>query len=126
MSRIIRTKKVGRLVGSLVLVGILALPLLVGGCEPDPTEPEPPPDCERNHTASVAFKNNSDRTTYDVIWDGSRIGTIRPGKSTTRTVSAGRHSMVFRFANTRQNACSSASPSIAQCSSRCFTCDVDR
>lgn len=93
-----------------------------GGGGPDPT-----PSCETNHSANVTFKNSSRRSTYDVLLDGSRIGVIAAGERISRKVSAGvSHTVLFRYSNTNQNACSQSSNSFVQCSSRILSCSSDQ
>ena len=87
--------------------------------------PSEDPPCQQNNTASVTFENRSNSSTYDVIWDGSRIGSIGPGASISRTVAAGQHTLVFKFSNTSNNACSQSTPNPAQCSSQTYSCGAD-
>lgn len=93
-------------------------------CENEVTNPDPP--CVVNRTATVTFENRSTTSkTYDVIWDGSRIATLAPGQeSNSITVSAGSHTLLFKIANSSSNACSQASPNLAQCDSRVFYCST--
>jgi len=128
-----KTRKTATLL--LALIGLNAI-LLLGavGCS-GPTEPEPAPDpvptprpvssCEKNHTAIMDFYNASSRTVYDVILDGSRIGSIGPGRTISQTVSAGQHTFRFIYSNNGRNACSQGSPNMAQCSHHVFSCSSD-
>ena len=81
--------------------------------------------CEINSTAEVYFINNSNsNSTYDVIWDGVKIATVTPGdESNTFTVSANiQHTLVFRFTNTSNNACTPSTPVVPQCQTWWFDC----
>jgi hypothetical protein len=82
-------------------------------------------ECERNNTATVQFENRSaSNTTYDVVWDGSKLTTLAPGtKSSTYTVSAGTtHTLAFKITNTSRMACSQSSPNLAQCQTYLYWC----
>lgn len=83
------------------------------------------PDCEKNNTATVRFRNDSGTSkSYDVIWDGSRIvSDLAPGQTIqTFTQSAGPHTLLFRVAGTQTAACSQSSPNLAQCSGWTYFC----
>lgn len=43
-------------------------------------------DCADNHTGKLNFKNKSSRSTYIIVLNNARIGTIKAGKSKSRTV----------------------------------------
>jgi hypothetical protein len=107
----------------ILAIGLIAL--LTMGCEEDVTGVKEIPQCERYGTADVTFLNGSDYSTYDVILDGSRIGTISPGRSITRTVAAGVHSVQFIFSNTGQPACYEAHPNLAACEKTTLSCSND-
>jgi hypothetical protein len=90
-----------------------------------PTPPPPAtPECEKYHTAEITFENKSTtNTTYDVIWDGSKLTTIAPGtKSQAYTVAAGTHTLLFRITNTYWTACTQSSPVLAQCYTYSYSC----
>ena len=91
---------------------------------PTPPEPPPVPECEKNHTAQIMFENRSNtNTTYDIIFDGSKLTTITPGtKSKDYTVAAGAHTFLFKVTNTSTVACTKASPNLAQCHSYSYYC----
>ena len=125
---------------ALLVAVLCALSFACGGDSSPtcPTPPAPPPaptsgtltgrlylsGCQTNNTANVGFHNSSAATTQDVIWDGVRVATLAPGKtSDTRVVVAGvAHDMQFRIANTATLACSTSSPTLRQCSAWLFTC----
>ena len=105
------------------VVGALVLSIVCcggggGGKSSSPVAPSPIPACEANNTAEAVFENRSiSNTTYDVIWDGSRLLTLVPGeRSRQYTVSATRHTLVFKIANTDSEACNESTPSPPQCS----------
>ena len=48
----------------------------------------------------VTFQNKSTtNNTYNVVWDGTNVGTISPGGSKTITSKAGTHVLQFKFAS---------------------------
>lgn len=101
----------------------------LGACaEDDPTGPDQTSSlCEINHFAAVTFKNNSRRSTYDVLLNGSRIGVIAAGASISRNVPADiSHTVLFKYSNSNQNACSQSNNSFVQCSNRILSCSVDQ
>ena len=79
----------------------------------------------QNLTAVVTFANESQRSTYRVIWDGSDIGAIRPGQTLERTVNAGRHTNQFVFANTNRGACGQSRPDVVACRNIELSCRND-
>jgi hypothetical protein len=89
-----------------------------------PSTPTPPPQaaCQVNNTADVAFANGTNLT-LTVRWDGSIVGTLGPGQtSSSMTVPAGvMHRNEMIVANTGVAACT-ATPSLAQCSTNTLTC----
>jgi hypothetical protein len=107
------------------MLAVLLICVLLIGCESDPVSPDPTPECERLGTAEVVFLNRSAHSTYDVILDGSRIGSIAPNHSIMRVVAAGQHSHQFFFSNTGQPACSVAYPNVAACQRMTFSCSSD-
>jgi len=93
-------------------------------CEKKETE-DPPEACEVNRTGEVYFINqsNSNRT-YDIIWDGVKITTVAPNQqSDVFTYSANvKHSLIFRYTNTSDNACTPSEPILNQCRKIGFSC----
>ena len=106
---------------------VLSLVSLMG-CTADDVVAPPPPAvlaCQANNTAKLVFRNVSNsNSTYDLIWDGSKIFTIAPGAETdTLTTAAGvQHIMQFKFTNSSNNACTQGTPTLAQCSRSWFSC----
>ncbi len=81
------------------------------------------PDCEKNSTGTVYFENRHGTTTYDIIWDGSKLTTVTPGnRSDTYTFASGQHTLLFRVTNTTTAACTQSTPNLATCSSVFFYC----
>lgn len=83
------------------------------------------PLCEVNKTGEVYFINHSNsNSTYDIIWDGVKIATIVPNQSSqVFTYPANvQHTLVFRFTNTSNNACTSSTPYLTQCQKLWFDC----
>ena len=83
------------------------------------------PPCEVNKTGEVYFINHSSsNSTYDVIWDGVKIATITPNQSSqVFTYSANvQHTLVFRYTNTSNDACTPSTPYLAQCQQVWFDC----
>jgi len=101
--------------------------LLLWACSKDSTPTAPPtpqiPDCERYHTAQIAFENRSNsNTTYDIYWDGAKKTTLAPGiESQVYTEATGTHSLQFVITNTQWIACQS-SPVLAECQSYGIYC----
>lgn len=82
-------------------------------------------DCEKNNTAILQFENKSTtNSTYDIIFDGSRIFTLSPGaKSAEHVVAAGiQHTLLFKYANTNNAACSPSTPTEAMCTHFVYSC----
>lgn len=87
--------------------------------------PPPSPSCETNKTGEVYFINNSNsNSTYDIIWDGVKIATVAPNQSSqVFTYSANvQHTLVFRYTNTSNNACTPSTPYLTQCQRLWFNC----
>ena len=81
--------------------------------------------CEVNQTAEVEFANISNtNSTYDIIWNGSKIATVVPGDTTkVFTVSATvENTLRFQFTNTSDLACTDSNPIFAQCSFHTISC----
>ena len=98
-----------------------------GGSSAAPTPVVPSvvvPACQTNNTATVTLGNTSVNSTYTVSWDGSTRVTLGPGQSSpVYTEAAGvPHTLTFRFSNSSLLACSTSSPTLAQCSSNTYTC----
>lgn len=104
---------------SVNVVAVAAALSSLLGC--DSRENDPPPVA----SAHVRFENQSSRTTYNVVWDGSDIGAIRPSQSIEFDTGSGAHTLLFRFSNNGQPACSEARPNLAAGSSRVFSCSID-
>lgn len=93
--------------------------------EDTPPPPPPPPLCETNDTGEVFFSNTSNsNSTHDIIWDGVKIATVAPNQSSqVFTYSAGvPHTLVFRFTNTSDDACTASTPILTQCQQQGFSC----
>jgi hypothetical protein len=109
-----------------VTLGLLVLGACSDTTQPEPEpEPTPTPACQVNNTADVYFKNVSNtNSTYDIVWDGSKIATVTPGdSSSTFTVAAGvQHTLLFKFTNTNNAACNQGTPVLAQCQTHWFSC----
>ena len=106
---------------SLVAGKVLALALIAAlcgsGCE-NPLEP-----C--NGMAEIKFENQSRHSSYDVIVDGSRIGTIGKGDDMTHEVAPGTHTVQFVYSNTARSACSQSQPNVAKCETITLSCNYD-
>jgi hypothetical protein len=82
--------------------------------------------CTQYHTGTIRFENRASHSSYDIILDGISIGSIGPGQSMNRTVTAvEKHSVLFRFSNTNQNACSEAQESVIECYTQTIWCDTE-
>jgi hypothetical protein len=111
---------------SLSLLLVLGFAVLFSvGCEEEITGPEKIPDCEKYGRAEVTFVNRSSHSTYDVLLDGSRLGSISPDRSISRSVAAGHHSYQFIFSNSGRPACYEAHPNLATCEKAVFSCSND-
>jgi hypothetical protein len=98
-----------------------------GGSSAAPTPVVPAvvvPACQSNNTATMTLGNTSLNSTYTVSWDGSTRVTLGPGQTSPVYTEAASvpHTLTFRFSNSTQLACSSSTPTLAQCSSNTFTC----
>ena len=72
---------------------------------------------------TVTFENRSNtNTTYDVIWDGSRVSTLGPGQSSSITAAAGQHTLQFRVSNSSTGACTTSTPVLAMNVAYTFSC----
>ena len=102
---------------ALGLLAVVPVALLAAGCgsTSTPTAPQPTiPACEVNHTATVVFRNTSNRYTLDVLWDGSKVTTVSPGQtSESRTVNSGIHTLLFMVTNSSTMGCTPSTPSDA-------------
>ena len=64
--------------------------------------------CLDEDKPKIIFKNRSNTSaTYDIVFDGTRIGAIQPFENLTHETSSGRHWFRFEFAN-GSTACSKA------------------
>ena len=82
------------------------------------------PNCEKYHTSTVTFKNNSaSHYTYDIIWDGSKIATLSyQTVSTAFTVAAGQHTLAWKITGTNSYGCTGSNPVLIECYSGTFSC----
>jgi len=115
---------------TLILITGLVVMSLIGCSDEDKgvgpeSEPQPVSSCERFDQATMTFENTSSRTVYDVILDGSRIGSIGPGSEMSRTVASGSHTILFKFSNNGQRACTESTPNVAKCSHHTYGCSSD-
>ncbi len=108
---------------------VILLVMVAAACNKatTPTAPTTPPvaACQSNNTATVSFENKSNtNSTYTIVWDGSTRTTIAPGQtSSTYTEAAGvQHSLQFKFTNSNNPACTTSSPTLAQCSVHVYNC----
>ena len=77
--------------------------------------------------ASVTIHNRSQRSSYDVVVDGSILTTVPAGStSSSRELAPGSHDVRFRFSGTSQLACSPATVVLVAGSSYEWTCSADR
>ncbi len=109
----------------LLLFFILSIFLIVSSCKDDTVSTNnTAKPCETNNTATVKFENRSNtNTTYDIIWDGSKVATVVPGSTSEAfTVSAVQHTMLFKVTNTNTVACNESTPTPAQCSEHIYWC----
>lgn len=116
-------KKNNQLFAMLIMICIVSFT----SCTTEEDTPPPPPPllCETNSTGEVYFVNNSNtNSTYDIIWDGVKIATVAPNqRSQVFTYSAGvTHTLVFRFTNTSNDACTPSTPNLTQCQQQWFSC----
>jgi hypothetical protein len=115
-----------RVAGAAVaLIGSLALTACGGGGGGDSAPP--PPACQTNNTANVSFRNSSATgLTMDIRWDGVIIERLFAGQTgLSRAVSAGvAHTLVFVNAANGANACTPATPNLAQCTSSVIFCSA--
>ena len=109
---------------------IVLLALLASGCSKDsaPVAPTPIPVvplCQSQNTATVYFQNRSTGNfTYDVIWDGSKLTTVAPGKDSTVYTFAANvpHSLKFQYTNTSLLACNASTPVLTTCANTFYGC----
>jgi hypothetical protein len=111
-----------RVRAKLLALGCWVAIAACGKDEPAPIAPYVP-DCERNHTAVLRFRNDS--TVTHVVWiDGVvAVPSLSPGQeSGPVTVAAGvQHDVEFENAATGATVCF-ASPVPAQCSDKGIAC----
>lgn len=110
----------------LVLISAL-IAVVTMNCNEDKvvTPTNTTPACETNNTAKVFFQNKSTTgTTYDVIWNGSRIFTLAPSEdSDTITVAAQiSHTLTFKKTGSNEISCIESQPILAKCSINWFWC----
>ena len=104
---------------------ITMLALLTAGCgEGSPTAPTPVPvipACERENTGTLRINNLGfgGNYTVDVGFNGLRIGTLRPGESIERTVTAGiTYPLRFVLTNTTRVLWSGQTPIVNRCATQ--------
>jgi len=79
--------------------------------------------CEANNTAKIRFANKSTNKTYTIVWDGVTKTTLGPGETSVYyTESADQHTLQFKYANSSTEACTTSSPTLAQCSQQEIYC----
>jgi len=74
------------------VLAIAVLGLLVVSCSSDDSSDS---SCDVTNTATINIRNSSSNTPYQVVLDGAPIGTITPGDTWPRVVSAGSHTVQF-------------------------------
>ncbi len=107
------------------LTALSLIPLMGCSDSENVVAPSPTLSCQVNNTAKLVFRNLSNtNSTYDLVWDGSKIFTIAPGAETDTLVTAAgvQHIMQFKFTNSNNNACTQGTPNLAQCSRGWFSC----
>jgi hypothetical protein len=110
-------------------MGLLAVTTLIalGASKESQVRSTPNNDafCGKYQTTEVTFRNASQETTYDLIWDGAYIGAIGPGETKHGTTSAGHHRVEFKFPNSDRAAYSEDDAVLAACSTVTFSCGRD-
>lgn len=108
---------------------LLVLALFAAGCGASPAAPvplpPPAPTCQTQSTATVYFQNRTTANlTYDIVWDGSRITTVAPGRDSAVYTFAANvpHALRFQFTNTTVLACNASTPTLATCSNNFYSC----
>lgn len=94
-------------------------------CQIAPPPPPPAvPSCEKFHTATISFKNNSVlHYKYDIVWDGSTIATLSyQTVSKTFVVAKGTHTLKFKIHGTNTYGCTPSNPNLVECSSNVYSC----
>ena len=112
--------KVTRILMVLAVCALLLTGLLFSsGCSV-------PTDCNARGTGDIKFENHASHSTYDIIVDGSMVGSIAPGQSITQTENVGPHTILYRFSNTNQNACAESQESVIKCTVVTLSCSADQ
>jgi hypothetical protein len=106
---------------------IAGFSIACGSSSPNTPTPVPVvtvPLCESRSTATLTIGNRSAGSTYTVSWDGSTRVTLGPGQTSPEyTEAAGvAHTLVYKYSNSSQLACTTSFPTMAACSSHTFTC----
>ena len=110
---------------NLILLPAIMLCVLFIACDKD-NDPQPiPEECDKNNWSYVYFENRSNSNkSMDVYWDGSCIiQDLDPGEKSEKFIfSASQHQYTFKVKNTNNEACNSAYPSLAKCTTSTFYC----
>jgi hypothetical protein len=123
--QVLTNRRSSRATLALFTAGLVAL-LACGDDDSAPPTAPYVPECERNDTAYLSFRNDSS-VVYEVWLDGLLVvPSLSPGQVSSKvTVAAGvQHSVVFRNKATGMDVCF-ASPIPARCSDRGIYCDLE-
>lgn len=109
---------------------ILLVALLAAACgsstSPTPIAPVVVvPACQSQNTATVYFQNRSTANlTYDIVWDGSKLTTVTPGKDSQVYTFAANvpHTLRFQYTNTSLLACNASTPVLTTCAATFYGC----
>jgi hypothetical protein len=107
---------------------LLALIVVFAACNgPNPVTPTlmARPACQMFSTAAVSFANRTtSNTTYDILWDDSRVATVAPSQTSApiTAVAGVAHSLSFRITNTTSAACTPSNPIPTLCAAQTYTC----
>jgi len=81
--------------------------------------------CQMFSTAAVSFANRTTtNTTYDVVWDDTRVATVAPSQTSApiTAVAGVAHTLSFRVTNTASAACTPSNPVPQACAAQTYTC----
>lgn len=110
----------------LFLVGVVVVSACGSDSAPVVVAPTPIiPACQSQNTATVYFQNRSaSNLTYDVLWDGSKLTTVAPGKDSQVYTFAANipHTLRFQFTNTSLAACNQSTPVLTICTATFYGC----
>lgn len=113
------------------LIVLLAFVASACGSDSSPVSPTPVPivpvvpACQSQNTSTVYFQNRTvSNLTYDIVWDGSRLTTVTPGKDTQIYTFAAnvQHSLRFQITNTTVLACNPSTPVLTVCGATFYGC----